>query len=151
MPCITGFDGKAYYNDGTNASPVWKEITYARDVNTTSSAEKLDNSDRSSKFKKYCSGQLDIETTITLTYGRTAATAVHDLRQKFLSRSPVQIAIMDGNIATTGSEGFKYYASVYSHDWDQPLSDGQTLSMTFAPTYYEESSSVIEPEWSVIS
>ena len=150
MPCITGFDGKAYYNSGTNASPTWVEITYARDVNTTSSAEKLDNSDRASKYKKYCAGQLDVETTITLTYGRTAATAVDALRDKYHLREAVQIAIMDGNIADTGTEGYKYYASVYSHDWDQPLSDGQTLTMTFAPTYYEESGSVVDPDWIVI-
>lgn len=154
MPCITGFDGKAYYNSGTNASPTWVEIAFARDVNTTSSADKLDASDRSSKFKKYCSGQLEIETTITATYNRTeagAAGAIEVLRDHYHNRTAVQVAIVDGPITTTGNEGYKFYANVFSNDWDQPLSDGQTVTMTFCPTYFVESSSVIEPEWFIAS
>ena len=147
MSCI-GFDGKCYYNSAaTDATPTWVEIDLVRDVNTAVSADKADVSDRRSKFKKSCVALIDIETTMTLTYesGNTALDYLRDTA--FLGRAPVQIAVMDGPIATSGSEGYKYYSNVYSNDFNQPLSDGETVQLTFAPVNSPSTDPGIEPSW----
>lgn len=148
MSC-TGFDGKIYYNTGTDATPTWVEITPVRDVSTSASAGQATVSDRRSKFEMTCPGLLSLETTVNATYvpGNTALAA---LRTHFLNRTSVQIAVMDGPIATSGSEGFKYYAHVFSNDFEQPLSDGMTVSLTFRPTINESEPSVL-PTWVVIA
>ncbi len=143
--CI-GFDGKLYYNTGTDAAPTWVEITNARDVTTSASADNPEISDRGSKFKKYCAGMLDLETTVTLSY-HNGDTVIAALRDKFLAREAVQIAVLDGPEGETGSEGFVYYAHVTGNDFEQPLNDGMTVSVTFVPARVVESNVVVEPEW----
>jgi hypothetical protein len=144
-----GFDGFIYYNSGSDAVPTWVEIDTARDVSTSASADKADNSDRRSKFKKSCAGMLDLETTVTATFV-AGDTALLGLRTHFLARTTVQIAVMDGPYATSGSEGFKYFASVYSNDFSQPLNDGQTISVTFSPSVNPDEPAV-EPSWVIIA
>lgn len=142
MSC-TGFDGKLYFSEDDGSS--WTEITLARDVSTTSSADKPEVSDRRSKFKKYCVGMIDLETTVTLTYEQGNA-AWDTLRGHYLARTDVLLAVVDGALPPASgntTEGFKYYANVYSHDFDQPLTDGQTVNLTFAPS----TTTTSEPTW----
>jgi hypothetical protein len=149
MSC-TGFDGKLYYaaTIAAPASATWVELELSRDVSTSMSADKADISDRRSKFKQTCPAMIDVETTVTLTYvnGDTTLTA---LRDAFLNRTAIQIAVMDGEVATSGSEGFVYACNVYSTDFAQPLNDGQTVSVTFslAPTAVVGA----EPQWYVVA
>ena len=153
MSCV-GLDAYAYYNSAaTDASPTWVEIDVARDVSTSSSADKAEVTDRRSKFKKYCPGTIDIETTITATYVQ-GNTAIDYLRAAYLARTPVQIAIVDGPLPPASgntTEGFKYYAYVYSQDFDQPLTEGQTVSMTFAPCNSPSTDPGIEPSWYTVT
>tara|TARA_R100001463_G_scaffold2401_4_gene10149 strand:+ start:1080 stop:1529 length:450 start_codon:yes stop_codon:yes gene_type:complete len=142
----TGFDGKLYYaaTIAAPASATWVELTLARDVSTSMSADKADISDRRSKFKQTCPAMIDVETTVTFTYVNSNA-GLDALRDAFLARTPLQLAVMDGDISTSGSEGFVYACNVYSTDFAQPLNDGQTVSVTFslAPT----SVSGAQPQW----
>lgn len=128
----TGFDGNAYLNTATIDSPTWVELDVARDVNTGASANKVDVSDRRSKFTMYVPGMLDLETSLTLTYIRGGV--VEQLRDKFLAREWVDVCFLDGPVGTTDSQGFRFAAHVFSNDFDQPLTDGQTVNVTFAPT-----------------
>jgi len=148
MACV-GFDGYAYYNTATDATPTWVELDTVRDVTTTASADSAENSDRRSKWKKHCPGLLDLETTMTFTFV-AGDTAQLGLRTHFLNRTSVQIAVMNDDITTVGSEGFKYYAHVYSNDFAQPLSDGQTVSVTFKPAV-DSTEPTVEPSWYIVT
>lgn len=148
MSC-TGFDGKVYYNTGSDATPTWVELTPVRDVSTSASTTKANNSDRRSAFEMYCAGLHAIETTVELTHVAGDAN-IDALRTHWNDRTTVQIAVMDGPIATVGSEGFKYFAHVFSHDFEQPLQDGQTISMTFSPAINSDEPTVF-PEWYVVT
>lgn len=149
MSC-TGFDGSLYYalTIATPATATWVELELSRDVSTSMSADKADVSDRRSKFKATCPAMIDVETTVTLTYvnGDTTLTA---LRDAFLARTAVQVAVMDGPIATIGSEGFVYACNVYSTDFAQPLNDGQTVSVTFSLASTEVTGA--GPQWYVVA
>lgn len=148
MSC-TGFDGFAYYNSApTSAAPTWVLLDTVRDVTTTASADSADNSDRRSIYKKNCVGMIDLETTMTFTHVAGDAAQL-GLRTHFLARTVVEIAIMDSDITVSGAEGFKYYAIVLSNDFAQPMSDGQTISVTFKPAI-KSTDSAIEPAWTII-
>lgn len=151
MSCV-GFDGYLYYNSATDASPTWVLVDTARDVSTTASADKADVSDRRSKFKKSCPALIDLETTVTCTYVQ-GDTALDAIRVQFLARTAVQFAIMDGILPPASgntSEGFKYFAAVYSNDFNQPMSDGQTVTFTLSPMN-DEVEPTVEPEWYSVS
>lgn len=152
MSCL-GFDGKAYYNTGTNASPTWVEITNVRDVTTSASADTAEISDRGSKFKKYCQGMIDLETTINMTY-RVADASVAALRVHFLARTTVEVLFTDNDITAASStiEGYRYFAHVTSQDFEQPLTDGQTIAMTFKPAWEDEGSgTAVDPSWFTVT
>ena len=149
MSC-TGFDGWIGYNTGTDGTPTWVELEPVRDVSTSASAGKADVSDRRSKFKMSCPTLLDLETTVTCTWvpGDTALTAT---RNQFLNRTSAQWAVMDGDPATTGSEGWKFFAHVYSTDFEQPLEDGQTVQFTLSPTIDTSEDPIVYPSWLVVA
>ncbi len=129
-----GFDAKLYLNTGSYASPTWVEITEARDVSAPLDVNEVDNSDRGSKFKKYDAGQLDLSLTFNMTY-RNGNTNFATLQTAVLGRSSLEFAVMDGAIATSGSEGWRMTCVVLSQGLQQPLADGQTVDVSAKPTY----------------
>ncbi len=142
-----GFDGKCYYDSSLDyASPVWVEMVNARDVDNPMSTDEVENSDRGSPYKKYDAGQHDLTHTVEYTY-RNGDTVLEALRTIALARGVVQAAFMDGDIATTGSEGWRGFYIVSSHDWTQPLQDGQVVTLTFRPTHYDDTGTIRDPEW----
>jgi len=149
MSC-TGFDGNIYYalTVAEPSAATWVELELSRDVNTTMSADEADVSDRRSSVKSKCPTMIEVETSTTLTYvnGDTTLTA---LRDAFLNRTQIQVAIMDGPVATSGSEGLVYPCHVFSNDFAQPLSDGQTISVTFKPSATSVASA--ELQWYVVA
>ncbi len=154
MSCELGLDAKFYYEEsldlGSLTAAVWVEVDVARDVSTNASADEADTSDRRSVFKTTCPSLLTLESTMTMTY-ENGDTKIKDLRDQFLARKPVLIAVMDGDIATSGSEGFVFWANIYSNDFAQPLTDGCTVDVTFRPSVPPSQDNSTNPQWYVVS
>ena len=133
MAC-TGFDGAIGIgaDSATNtAFASYTALSSARDANATITADKAELSDRTSEFKNYVSAGLDVEITAELTLGKDD-TQLATLRTACLGRTKVLVGLfMDGVAAS--SEGITFDAYVFSNDIAQPLADGQTVSVTFAP------------------
>lgn len=147
MSCNLGLDAKFYYDlDGTLASPTWVELDVARDVTTSASANESETSDRRTNFVTSCPALLTLETSVECTY-ENGNSQLEDLRNAFLNRTSVLIAVMDGDITVTGTQGFVYYAHVYSNDLAQPLTDSSTVSMTFKPATPPATDSTVNPQW----
>ena len=132
MSC-TGFDGAL--GIGTAGADASLAVSYtvlsgSRDASASISSDKADVSDRSTKFKNYVAAGIDLEITVTLTSDEAATLAT--LRNACLGRTPVLVGIFDESIAA-GAEGIAFDAYVFSNDLAQPLNDGQTVSVTFAP------------------
>lgn len=145
--CNLGLDAKLYYDvDTALASVSWVELTVARDVTTDASADEAEVSDRRSNFKTTCPSLLTLETSVTCTYENGDAN-VTAMRDAFLNRTPILIAVMDGDIAVTGTQGFVYWANVYSHSFSQPLTDGTTVEMTFKPAVPPAIDPTTTPQW----
>ncbi len=145
MSC-TGFDGSL----GVAGSEVaelsrslaasYTEVKTAKDVNVSVSADKADLSNRKSSFKMYASSMIDCEITATIAYD-SSETILDTIRTACLARTAVEVGIFDGGV-TSGSAGIAFTAYVFSSDIAQPLTDGQTYSVTFAPA-----STGNEPSW----
>ncbi len=146
MSC-TGFDGSLGIGsaDATlTALATYTEVPSARDINVTISSDKSDVSDRTSQFKNYVAGGLDCEITATLTYDSNDATQ-STIRTACIGRTRLVVGVFDGDLAAS-SEGIAFDAYVFSNDIAQPLSDGQTYSVTFAPA-----SEGSVPSWSTLA
>ncbi len=151
MSCNLGLDAKLYYDvDGTLAAATWIEVDVARDVTTSASANESETSDRRSNFVTTCPALLTLETSVTCTY-ENGNTQLEDLRNAFLNRTSVLVAVMDGDISVTGSQGFVYYAHVYSNDLSQPLTEGATVEMTFKPATPPATDSTVNPQWYTVA
>ena len=146
MSC-TGFDGSLAIGsaDATLTSLAsYTEVPSARDINVTISSDKSDVSDRTSAFKNYVAGGLDCEITTTLTYDSNDPTQ-STIRTACIARTRLVVGVFDGDLAVL-AEGIAFDAYVFSNDIAQPLSDGQTYSVTFAPA-----SEGSVPAWSTLT
>ena len=139
-----GRKAKLYRNTATNASPTWVEILEARDVDITRAADQVEESDRGSDYKKYDDGQIELAITFNMTYRNGNANCDY-LRDALLNGTAFEVAAMDGDVATSGSTGPRFFGKVFQVNKSEPLADGQTYDLEIRPTYHEESSAVVQP------
>ena len=139
-----GFDG--VFEVSGKADAVGSEVMVAmegvRDVSTSVSMDTAEVSDRSSAFKLYTQGMVDLETTVEATYN-TANTQLMDCIDTCIERGSIKIAVLDG----PSGQGFTYWAMVTSSDVNQPLTDCMTVSLTFKPVQTYDGSSLVPPTW----
>ena len=138
-----GFDGVLQWSatlaDPATGAAGLATIPAVRDVNVTISVDKAEVTDRTSRFKRYCPSMIDVEVTATLTY--TAAT--QEFIAKCIARDVMTIAVLH----STGSEGIYFTGQCFQSDLSQPLSDGMTISLTFAPVRNSGSGLGGQPKW----
>ncbi len=133
MSC-TGFDGSLGIGvaDATlTAIATYTEVPVARDINVTVNSDKSEVSDRTSAYKNYVAGGQDCEISTTLTYDSNDTTQ-STIRNACIGRTRLVVGVFDGALLA-GAEGIAFDAYVFSTDIAQPLADGQTYSVTFAP------------------
>jgi len=142
MSC-TGFDGSlGIGGSGSDATLLasYTAVPNAQDINVTISADKADLSTRRSAFKQYSEALIDCEITATIVYDSSDST-ISTIRTACLNRTPVLVGVFDQEL-TSGAGGIAFSAYVFSTDIAQPLADGQTYSVTFAPA-----NTGTEPSW----
>lgn len=143
----SGYLPKLYINTATYASPTWSEISEARDLSMPLALGEVDASDRGSTFKKYDAGLIDMSIEWEMTY-RNGNANFAALQTHVLARTTVEIAIVDDDIATSGTEGFRIPCKLFSQSFNFPLEDGMTVSMKAMPTY---DATAGDPEWMTVS
>ncbi len=140
---LTGYDAvlswSATVADPANTAAGLVAIDNARDVNVTIAVDKVDQSDRSSRFKRYCPGMLDVEITAEVTYNATTK----DFIQKCIDRDVMTIAVLD---ATAGS-GIYITGQCFTSDLNSPMADGMTINLSFAPCKQSGSGAGGAPVW----
>lgn len=126
-----GFDGVLQWSATLNADPSaaagLATLSGCRDVNATISVNAAEVTDRDSRFKRYCPNMIDVEASATVTYNAST----NDFVQKCIDRDVMTIAVLH----SSGGEGLYFTGQCFSADFAQPLEDGMTLNLTFAPVY----------------
>lgn len=136
-----------YYNTATNASPVWVEVTKAKDVSFPIQMGEASADARDSEFKASEVTLIGIELNFGYQYEPGADTVFDALMTMALGRTAKQFACADGVIATTGTKYLKFYGKVFGLNGDQPLDGVETKEITVKPVRFYESSVLIKPSW----
>jgi hypothetical protein len=64
------------------------------------------------------------------------------IQEAYFDGTPVEVAVMDGDITTSGSQGLRATMAVTNFSRNEPLEEAITVSVTLKPTYAANA-----PEW----
>ncbi len=73
-----------------------------------------------------------------------------DLVNKFFNQTVFEIAVMDGDIATSGNQGVRAYCQLFSSSLSLPIADNSVVDFTAKPAFFEEGAAEIDPVWYVV-
>lgn len=142
MAVKLGLDAKLFRNTGTFATPTWNEITNVRDVTLNLEAGEADVTTRGNNGWR--------ATVATLKDGSIEFEMVWDsaddnftsIRDAFLNKTAIELAVMDGPMASPGSQGLRASFMVTSFSRSEPLEEAISVNVTAKPTY-----SANPPSW----
>lgn len=146
MAHVLGLDCKLYRNTADYASPTWVEVSNARDVTLTLEAGEADVTTRANGgweaiVAALRKGAVEFEMIWNKSDAGFAA-----IRTAFLNRTSIDFAVMDGAIATVGSEGLRATMAVIKFTRMEELAEAVKASVTLKPTYADHA-----PEWLTVA
>lgn len=129
-----GLDAVLYRNTATYATPTWSEITNARDVTLNLEAGEADASRRGGGgweevLKALKSGSIEFE----LLYDNADAEFIA-IRDAFFNDTSLDMLALDGDVATSGSQGLRVVCQVMNFSRNEPLTDALTVNVSVKPT-----------------
>jgi hypothetical protein len=135
MSVKLGLDAKMFRNTGTYATPVWNEIKNVRDVTLSLETGEADATTRGNNGWR--------ATVATLKDGSVEFDMVWDsadddftaIRDAFLNKTALEMAVLDGDVAAAGSQGLRASFMVTNFSRNEPLEEAITASVTVKPTY----------------
>jgi hypothetical protein len=142
-----GLECKLYRNTGTNASPSWSLIPKAINVKVTPTKTEAQIPSRESGWMKYRGALKDFELTWTYRKKQGTDTVFDALQGYYINGTPIQYFVADGAAADSGTQGIKAYCEIMKMEVTQDLEAGEEVAFSARPTYYEESSAVVDPTW----
>jgi hypothetical protein len=145
MSVKLGLDAKLYRNTGTFPAPVWNEIKNVKDVTLNLEAGEADVTTRGNAGWR--------ATVATLKDGSVEFEMVWDtadddfaaIRDAFLNKTSIELAVLDGEVTVTGTQGLRATFMVTKFTRSEPLEEAITASVTVKPTYSANS-----PIWLVV-
>jgi len=139
-----GKDAPLYYNSGTRASPTWVRVP-ARDKNMPISWGEADVSTDETDFKMMLKtlAEVGIDFQMVKDISNTAYTALWNAALS--ATTAIEFALMNGDIATTGNRGVRFFGQVFSATDNAALEDGQLVDFSVKPTRWIESDALAPP------
>ena len=142
MSVKLGMDAKLFRNTGTYETPTWTEVTNVRDVTLNLEAGEADVTTRGNAgWRANIATLRDASLEFEMVWD-AADDDFTEIRTAFLTNGSVEFAVMDGDIAASGSQGLRATMSITNFSRSEPLEEAITVSVTAKPTY-----SVNPPEW----
>lgn len=147
MSLVLGLDAKLYWDDEASyASPTWNIIDNAMAVTLNLETAEADVTTRGSGGWRATVATLkDASVDFSMLWD-TADTAFAAIKDAYLSKGAINIAAMDGPIATSGSQGLRAPMMVTKFTRNEPLDGPVTVDVTVKPTY----DTFDTPEWLVV-
>jgi len=141
-----GKDGKLYYCEaGIGGTPDWSELTNARDVTLGLTKGEADVTTRGNAGWKASAATLKegtIEWEMVWDPSDEGFTAVKDA---WFNNTTLGLAVMDGDIATAGSQGLWADCDILDFSREEPLDGAMIVKVTAKPTYTANA-----PQWKTI-
>lgn len=137
-----GMDAKLYRNTGTYASPTWNEVKNVKDVTLNLEAGSADVTTRGNGgWRANIATLKDASLEFEMVWD-TADDDFTAIRTAFLGNSTVEFAVLDGPVATAGSQGLRATMAITNFSRAEPLEEAIKVSVTAKPTYADH-----PPEW----
>jgi hypothetical protein len=146
MSVKLGLDAKLYRNSSVYSTPTWAELTNAKDVTLNLEKGEADVTTRATNGWRATVGTLkdgSVEFEMVWDTQDAGFTAIKDA---FFNGTPIDMAVMDGDITASGSQGLRAEFSVISFTRNEPLEEAITVSVTLKPTY-----SANAPTWMTVA
>ena len=141
-----GMEGKLYYNAASYDTPDWREILNAKDVNLNLEKGEADVTSRGNAGWRATVGTLKEGSIEFEMVWDTEDEGFAALQAAWFGDTPIEMAVMDGDIAASGSQGLRATMSVISFSRSEPLEEAMGASLVVKPTYAEH-----PPEWLVVA
>jgi len=139
-----GYECKMYYGSAalgvgeTAVNGSYTELDLAKDVNVPLDKAEADMTTRKSGgWKETRGGLKDGSLDFELKYDSDDA-GVAVIRNAYLNNTSILLAIMDGDIAVTGTEGFVANFEIMSFPINQPMEEGVMIAVTAKPRNHHE-------------
>lgn len=146
MSVRLGLDAVLYYcAAGIGGTPTWSELGNVKNVTLSLQKGEADVTTRANNGWKATAATLkegSIEFEMVWDTEDAGFTAIKDA---YFNNSIIGLAVMDGPIATEGSQGLWADCHITDFSRDEPLEDAITVKVTAKPTY-----SANPPQWKTI-
>lgn len=134
MSSVLGLDGKMYRNTGSYGSPTWNEMPGVKDLTTSLEKASADVSNRASGWRKE-RGTLK---TLSLSFQMVWDPEDLDfdaLLTSFLNNTSIDCVVLDGPVATAGSQGPRATFEVFKFERSEELEGAMMVDVELKPTY----------------
>ena len=137
-----GMDAKLYRNTGSYASSVWNEVKNVKDLTLNLEAGEADVSTRGNGgWRANIATLKDASLEFEMVWD-TADDDFTAIRTAFLTNAAIEFAVLDGPVATSGSQGLRASMAITNFSRAEPLEEAIKVSVTAKPTYATN-----PPEW----
>lgn len=147
-----GGNFKLYRNTGTYASPTWSIVAEISDVAVSELTRNIaELKRRSSDFIVGLPAKIQmISVDIKMIHG-IDATNFAAFKDAFFNATVIELAILDGIITTTGTQGLRLGMLVEQFPWGQPLEEVSDHDVVVKSAYYESPAGTVrDPSWITI-
>ena len=142
MATRLGMNAKLYLNTGSHGSPSWMLVNNVKDVTLSLETAEADVTTRANAGWRATVGTLkDASIEFQMVWDSNDP-SFNAIQGAFFSNSPIEVAVMDGDMQNTGSQGLRATCVVLSFSRSEALEEAITVDVSLKPTYAEHA-----PQW----
>jgi predicted secreted protein len=142
MSTRLGMDAKLYRNTGSFGSPTWTEVTNVKDLTLNLEKGEADVTTRANGGWRATVGTLKDASIEFQMVWDTADAGFSAMQQAFFSNTPIEFAVMDGDMGDPESEGLRATFDIFNFTRNEALEEAIMVDVTIKPTYAASA-----PQW----
>ena len=142
MSVRLGMEARLYRNTGTYAAPTWVEVANVKDLTLSLEKGEADVTTRANQGWRATVGTLKEASIEFQMVWDTEDAAFTAIQQGFFTNTPIEFAVMDGDITDPDSEGLRATHDVFNFTRNENLEEAIMVDVSIKPTYAANA-----PEW----
>ena len=135
MSTRLGMDAKLYRNTGSYDLPNWAEVTNVKDLTLNLEKGEADVTTRANQGWRATVGTLKDASIEFQMVWDTADAGFSAMQQAFFSNTPIEFAVMDGDMGDAESEGLRATFDIFNFTRNEALEEAIMVDVTIKPTY----------------
>ena len=137
-----GLEAKLYRNTASYATPTWNEDDNVKDLTLNLEKGEADVTTRGNQGWRATVGTLKDASIEFQMVWDTEDAAFGAIQTAFFDNTPIEFAIMDGDISDPESEGLRATFDVFNFTRNENLEEAIMVDVSIKPTYADNA-----PEW----